>query len=381
MAMKNLYFSRRNFLKLSAGSALALSTMGFRSLDEWYAQSPNTALPQFPDAEKMGRVAQGTVDIRMKPSSDAAVTKSIYDDALVVWLKEVVGEAPDGYGPSRWVETPDGYIYAPRLQPVWNKPNQPVQSLPGVPAGAVPGGTGKGMWAEVSVPYVDIIMRQPISSTIYKEKMAQGLPPRIYYSMVVWIDDREVGSDGKVLYRVNERYGNPGDIYWVPAESMRPFTADEISPINPDVTDKRVVVNLTRQTLACYEGNSEVYFCQVSSGAKYDAQGNAVDKWSTPLGDHPISRKLISLHMSGPTTGDWPAVAWTSIFAPGGVAVHSTYWHNYFGVPRSHGCVNCAPDDAKWVWRWTAPHVGLEPGDIDVSSQWPPVGSKIDVVE
>ena len=109
------------------------------------------------------------------------------------------------------------------------------------------------MWAEVTVPYVDIIMRQPISSNVYRERIASGLPPRIYHNMVVWIDNMEVGSDGKVLYRVNERYGNPGDIYWVPAEVMRPFTADDVSPIHPDAADKHVEVNLTRQYATCYE--------------------------------------------------------------------------------------------------------------------------------
>lgn len=369
-------FTRREFLKLSALAALSMGTVAATPWKYW-----DHLLSEFPDVEKMGRVTQGKVDIRTRPYADAPVTKSIYDDAIVVWQREVVGEVPGGYGSSHWVETPDGYIYAPRLQPAWNKPNKPFAALPATPANAVPGGTGKGMWAEVSVPYVDIIMRQPISSTIYKERVVKGLPPRIYYSMVVWIDDVEVESDGKVLYRVNERYGNPGDIYWVPAEAMRPLTADEVAPISPDVTNKRAVVNLTRQSLACYEGNSEVYYCRVSSGAKYDYKGNPVDKWSTPVGDHPISRKLVSLHMSGETTGDWPAVAWTTIFAPGGVAVHSTYWHNYFGVPRSHGCVNCAPDDAKFVWRWTYPFVGLEPGDIDVSNKWPPVGATISVIE
>lgn len=365
--------TRREFLK---ASALSLGVIAFRPRFDYAAFQQ-----QIPDSEKIGRVTQGKVDIRSKPYADSPVTKSIYDDALVAWLREVVGESPGGYGSSHWVETPDGYIYAPRLQPVWNKPNQAVQSLPEIAKERVPGGTGKGMWVEVSVPYVDIIMRQPISSTIYKERMKAGLPPRIYYSMVVWVDDLEVGADGKTLYRVNERYGNPGDIYWVPAETMRPLTADEISPIHPDVTDKRVQINLTRQTLTCYEDKREVYFCSISSGAKYDAQGNAVDKWSTPLGDHPISRKLVSLHMSGETTGDWPAVAWTSIFAPGGVAIHSTYWHNYFGIPRSHGCVNAAPDDAKWVWRWTYPYVNLDVGDLDVSAQWPPVGARVDVIE
>ncbi len=376
MSRSNQQFNRRDFLKLSVTSALGLGSLAFSPWNDW-----KDFQSQFPNVEKMGRVTQGKVDIRSKPYADSPVTKTIYDDAIVVWIKEVVGEVPGGYGSSHWVETPDGYIYAPRLQPVWNRPNQPVKSLPDLAKNAVAGGTGSGMWAEVTVPYVDIIMRQPISSTIYKERLDRGLAPRIYYSMVLWLDKMETTAEGKILYRVNERYGNPGDIYWVPAEAMRPLTVDEISPISTEVTDKRVVVNLTRQTLACYEGQSEVYFCRISSGAKFDYQGNPVDKWSTPLGDHPISRKLVSLHMSGPTTGDWPAVAWTQIFAQGGVAIHSTYWHNYFGIPRSHGCVNTAPDDAKWVWRWTYPQVGLEPGDIDVSAQWPPVGARVQVIE
>lgn len=375
MSQLNHFLSRRDFLKVSAISALGLGSLAFTPLTSWAQMQA-----QFPDAEKLGRVTQGKVDIRTRPNSNATVTKSIYDDAIVVWLREVVGEVPGGYGSSRWVETPDGYIYAPRLQPVWNKPNQPVKSLPKLP-NIVPGSTDSGMWVEVSVPYVDITARQPLASTLYKERIKAGQPPRIYYSMVVWVDQMETTPEGKVLYRVNERYGNPGDIYWVPAEVMRPLTAQEVSPITPEITDKHVEVNLTRQTLSCYEGKSEVYFCNISSGAKYDYQGNPVDKWSTPLGDHPISRKLVALHMSGETTGDWPAVGWTQIFATGGVSIHSTYWHNYFGVPRSHGCVNAAPDDAKWVWRWTYPPVGIEPGDLDISSKWPPIGTKVNVIE
>src|SRR5512133_924317 len=158
----NRKISRRDFIKLSTASALGLGALTLRPWTVWADMQAD-----FPDAERLGRVTQGKVDIRSKPHSDAAVTKTIYDDAIVVWLREVVGEVPGGYGSGRWVETPEGYIYAPRLQPVWNKLNQPVSSLPVMPPNLVPGGTGKGMWAEVSVPYIDIIMRQPISSTVY----------------------------------------------------------------------------------------------------------------------------------------------------------------------------------------------------------------------
>ena len=111
------------------------------------------------------------------------------------------------------------------------------------------------------------------------------------------------------------------------------------------LVDKRIEVNIARQTLSCFEGRNEVYFCRISSGALWHAWGNAVDAWATPLGKFPIWRKLISLHMSGGSSGggwDLPAIAWTSLFAENGVAIHSTFWHNNFGEPMSHGCVNAS---------------------------------------
>ena len=173
-----------------------------------------------------------------------------------------------------------------------------------------------------------------------------------------------------MLYRINPNYYGGVDMLWVPAEACRPISGDELSPINPEVTAKRIEVDVIHQTLACYEGNAEVYFCRVSTGAKYDMYGNVVDAWATPLGRHVITRKFISLQMAGGTTGagyDLPGIAWTSIFATGGVAIHSTFWHNNFGDPVSHGCVNCSPEDARWIWRWSMPAVVYDPGMLDVT--------------
>jgi lipoprotein-anchoring transpeptidase ErfK/SrfK len=41
----------------------------------------------------------------------------------------------------------------------------------------------------------------------------------------------------------------------------------------------------------------------------------------------------------------------------GRIAMHAVYWHDEFGTARSHGCVNLAPQDAKWIWDWTLPAV------------------------
>ena len=64
---------------------------------------------------------------------------------------------------------------------------------------------------------------------------------------------------------------------------------------------------------------------------------------------------------------DLPGIAWSTIFATGGVAVHSTFWHNNYGDAMSHGCVNVTPEDAKWLFRWTLPNVPYDPGMIDTT--------------
>jgi hypothetical protein len=69
------------------------------------------------------------------------------------------------------------------------------------------------------------------------------------------------------------------------------------------------------------------------------------------------------------------------LFAEGGVAIHSTFWHNNYGVPVSHGCVNVTPEDAQWIFRWTTPYVPYDPGDIDVTALNLPPGTKVDVIE
>ena len=329
---------------------------------------------EFPVVDRLGRVNVGKVEIKKRPNADSQTVSVLYEDAVVAWVREVVGTNPYRNN-KRYVETPEGYIWAPYLQPVRNNPNLPVESLPN-------SSRGVGMWVEVSVPYVDLVLSNPPArSPGLQNRIETNFSPRLYYSQITWVDQTKLDLDGRILYRVNEPFGSYGDIYWALGEAFRPLTTDEISPINPNVTEKRVEVNIPRQTLSCFEGRNEVYFCRISSGALWDAWGNSVDAWATPLGKYPIWRKLISLHMSGGSSGggwDLPAIAWTSLFAENGVAIHSTFWHNNFGEPMSHGCVNASPDDAKWIFRWTLPTISLDPGDETIP--WPG-GTSVEVKE
>lgn len=360
--------SRRDFLKLVGGTA------GYLALRPFSRVLP---LPEFPQGERLGRLV-ATLDLASVPRADYPSVGRLYPDTVVPWLRETVAQSNDPQVINqRWVETPQGYLYSAYVQPVRNLPNVPLQAIP---AGH------SGFWAEVTVPYVDFVMENAAASSPWlKNALEFRQPTRLYYSQVMWIDQIRVSDvTGNIIYRINERYGSYGDIFWAEGAAFRPLTADEIAPISPEVdpAQKRVVANLTYQTLSCYEGQTEVYFCKVSSGRKADAQGNATDTWSTPVGEgHRTWRKMISVHMAGGTVDagwDTPGVSWSTFFSGNGVAIHSTFWHNNFGTARSHGCLNVLPEDAKWIFRWTTPVVELEPGDVTVGM---PGGTQVDVRE
>lgn len=353
--------TRRDFLKIAALGAGALAFRPFVRL----------GIPELQQSEPLGRVTVGKVDVYTRSDANSQIVGALYEDQVVAWIREVVGSMP-GRINQRWVETSYGYVWGGDIQPVYNQPNIPVDDLPTT-------SLGPGMWVEVTVPFVDVILENPPARAPwlqYRESI--GLPARFVYSQIVWVDQIRLNSDGEVWYRLNERYGS-GDLFWGPAKAFRPLAEDETTPINPAAEEKRVVVNIDYQTLSCFEGKNEVYFARISSGALYDAWGNPTDAWATPVGEFPIWRKAISLPLSGgnASTG-WslPAVGWVSLFVGTGVAIHSTYWHNNYGEPTSRGCVNASPGDAKWIFRWSQPQVPYDPGDVTVDM---PGGTRVSV--
>ena len=184
--------SRREFLKKTAGG---LAVIAITPPKNWLSLSP------FPQEERLGRVTVGMAEVRAKPDADSAVVAKVYDDAVVPWLREVVGRRPYRRN-QRWVETPQGYIWAPYLQPVKNLSNTPVNRLTET-------SLGLGMWAEVTIPYVDLILANPPARSPW---LKEDQTPRLYFTQVLWIDQIKQDEEGQIWYRVNERYGY-GDIF------------------------------------------------------------------------------------------------------------------------------------------------------------------------
>lgn len=364
-------FSRRDFLKIAGVGLGALAFRPYKIPYFEYLSSPKR-LPEFPKSEIIGRTVDPGVDLRSSPTNDPNLNTSIAKldaDTLVEWGRQVVGNVIGGLTNQRYVETPQGYIYGSVLQPTRNLPNTPLAAMPAGQA---------GFWVEVTVPYVNLTHEGAVASPWLQDHIAYNFPPRLYYGQVVWIDQIRT-NNGFPEYRWNEDanghgygYGAYGEFFWADGAAFKVLTDADVAPISPDIdpNDKTIRANLDYQTLSCYEGNTEVYFCRISSGLKYDANGQISDKLATPVGNLLTHWKIMSLNMTAGTyqTGySTPAVPWNTMISGDGIAIHGAFWHNAFGEKRSHGCINVAPADAKWIFRWTTPYVSLAQSEVRVS--------------
>jgi len=108
-------------------------------------------------------------------------------------------------------------------------------------------------------------------------------------------------------------------------------------------------VRLSEQTLVAYEGSRAVFATIIASGQP---------GFDTPTGLFRIHAKHLSTTMDGSAGTDEAYsiedVPWTMYFE-GSYALHGAFWHDRFGQVRSHGCVNLAPEDARWLFRWATP--------------------------
>lgn len=118
-----------------------------------------------------------------------------------------------------------------------------------------------------------------------------------------------------------------------------------------------VHVAVGAQTLVAYVGRDPVYATLVSTGA--DGLADPETTRATPRGEFLVHTKHVSATMSGDELGDefdLGDVPYVQYFS-GGYAFHAAHWHDAFGTPKSHGCVNLSPADARWLFHFTEPAV------------------------
>jgi lipoprotein-anchoring transpeptidase ErfK/SrfK len=121
--------------------------------------------------------------------------------------------------------------------------------------------------------------------------------------------------------------------------------------------EKWIDINLTKQVLVAYEGTTPVYATLISSGEA--GLGDHETTTSTKRGIFRIHTKHITITMDSDTVGEefeLRDVPYVQYFEEG-YALHGAYWHDRFGQPKSHGCINLSPEDARRLFWWTEPQV------------------------
>ncbi len=149
------------------------------------------------------------------------------------------------------------------------------------------------------------------------------------------------------FYRVTDGWMSETDLR-VPHRSPRP----------PAVADDEpwLDVELATQTLVAYVGDKPVFATLVATGV--GAEGTP---FATPKGVHRVRAKLLAATMdnlehTGVVPYSYEEVPFTQYI--GRVALHGAFWHDQFGIPRSHGCINLSLADAEWLFSFTKPAVG-----------------------
>lgn len=110
--------------------------------------------------------------------------------------------------------------------------------------------------------------------------------------------------------------------------------------------ERWIEVDLSSQTVTAWEGDRVVMHFLSSTG---------LPNTPTVTGKFRIYQKYTSTRMSGPGY-DLPNVPYTMYFYSG-YALHGAYWHDNFGEPMSHGCVNLTPENAEKLFNWAGPHI------------------------
>ncbi len=162
------------------------------------------------------------------------------------------------------------------------------------------------------------------------------------YSLVT-IDEEQQAGDW-MWYRV-------GEDQWIEQRNVG-LVKPSPRPAGIASTDKWIEVNLYEQTLAAYAGDQMVYATLISSGLPW---------WQTKQGLFRIWTKVKQAKMSGregyPDHYFLEDVPHAMYFHQS-FSLHGAYWHDRFGLPHSHGCVNLPLQDAQWLFDWVTPTTG-----------------------
>jgi hypothetical protein len=151
-------------------------------------------------------------------------------------------------------------------------------------------------------------------------------------------------------------------IGWMRAEDLR---IPRLAPRPPGVgpTERWLDVDLGSQTLVAYQGERPVFATLVSAGI--GAPGSPL---ATPTGVFRIRSKHRTASMDNLEHTEVVPYSYEDIpmvqYFTDRVALHAALWHQRFGHPASHGCINLSPADAERLFAFTAPRLAASEREV-----------------
>jgi len=341
MATRTSSISRRNFLKLSAAG---LASLILSPIADLASAAPETN----------GRVIDDGVELYDIPSLKGERLLTYWKDIVIPINEVTLGDEEPAHNRVWYHVHGKGYVHSGKIQPVTTNLNQPVAEIP-----------FNGALAEVTVPFTDAHWRPD-------KKIPVAY--RFYYETTHWVTKLVYSESGDPWYRLSD---DKWDLtYYAPAEHLRVIPLEELAPLSPDVPAKakRLEVLTEEQVVIAYEYDRPIFMTRTATGARF-SNGD----FRTPAGRHITAHKRPYRHMAAGNLAyngyDLPGVPWVCYITESGISFHGTFWHNNFGRPRSHGCINLTPKAAKWIFRWTQPY--LTPGNQYVYEEF---GTAVDVI-
>ncbi len=165
---------------------------------------------------------------------------------------------------------------------------------------------------------------------------------------------------GRARWQRSKRYLETRDGGWIERKHAQVIKKNPPRGLELGADEKWLEISVFHGTLVAYVGETPVFATLISPGAAgYRSRTGPVKKNTTPSGTFRIEWK----HRSTTMTPDPKRlsyyvtdVPYTQFFHMP-FALHAAYWHNRFGEPKSGGCINLSPTDARWLFEWTAPRV------------------------
>jgi len=310
--------SRRDFLRFFGSNLLSLGFLF--AIPKNFAFIQSQTIP-------LGRTTR-SLNYYDLPSYSSKELGFYNTDTIVNIIGERLGDQEPAHNPL-WYQTEKGWIHSAYVQPVKNILNEPVLDIP-------PG----GMLCEVTVPFTQAWI-------IDNDRKKRSY--RFYYGSTHWISYAIKAYDNSIWYRIVDDYYEAS--YMAYGRHFKPVLAEEMVPISALNINKKIEIDLVNQKLVAFENDRPIYMSRIATG---------YFEGDTPIGEFSIERKQPSRHMVGGSETrrfDLPGVPWVCFISWTGVSIHGTYWHNNYGTPQSHGCINLPLEAAKWVYRWTLPEV------------------------